>query len=67
MVRADIARAVAVPTLVMDSEKGMEFIHATADQPAKSIPDAQRKTLPGQTHQVEATAVAPELIAFLRG
>ena len=64
---ADIARTIAVPTLVMDGEKSMDFMHATADQLAKLVPAAQRKTLTGQTHQASAEAVAPELIAFLRG
>ena len=62
---ADITRAITVPTLVMDGEKSMDFMHATADQLAKHIPSAQRKTLTGQTHQATAEAVAPALIAFL--
>ena len=66
-VPADIARTIDVPTLVMDGEKSMDFMHATADQVAKLVPGAQRKTLPGQTHQAAAEAVAPALIAFLRG
>jgi len=67
MVPADIARAIVVPILVMDGEKSLDFMHATADQLAKLVPNAQRKTLTGQTHQAEAGAVAPALIAFLRG
>jgi pimeloyl-ACP methyl ester carboxylesterase len=63
----DIAKAIAVPSLVMDGEKGVDFIHATVDQIAKLIPRAQRKTLKGQTHQVEAEAVAPVLIEFFTG
>ena len=66
-VPADIAGKVAVPTLVMDGEKSMDFMHATADQLAKLVPGARRKTLTSQTHQASADAVAPELIAFLRG
>jgi pimeloyl-ACP methyl ester carboxylesterase len=66
-VPADIARTIAVPTLVMDGEKSMDFMHATADQLAKLVPGAQRKTLTGQTHQAAADVVAPTLIAFLRG
>jgi pimeloyl-ACP methyl ester carboxylesterase len=63
----DIVKAIAVPTLVMDGEKGVPFIHATVDQIAKLIPRAQRKTLKGQTHQAEADAVAPVLIEFFTG
>ena len=66
-VPTDIAKAIAVPTLVMDGEKSMDFMHATAEQIAKLVPGAQRKTLAGQTHQASAEAVAPALIDFLRG
>ena len=65
MVPADITRAITIPTLVMDGEKSMDFMHATADQLAKHIPSAERKTLTGQTHQAAAGAVGPVLIAFL--
>ena len=67
MVPADIAGTIAVPTLVMDGERSMDFMHATADQLAKHIPSARRKTLTGQTHEARAEAVGPELIAFLSG
>jgi pimeloyl-ACP methyl ester carboxylesterase len=59
-----IARSIAVPTLVMDGEKTMEFMHATADQVAKLIRGAERKTLKGQTHQAAPEITAPVLIEF---
>lgn len=59
-----IAQAIAVPTLVMDGEKTLEFMHATADRVAKLVPGAQRKTLKGQTHQAAAEVSAPVLIEF---
>jgi pimeloyl-ACP methyl ester carboxylesterase len=62
-----IARAIAVPTLVLDGEKSMEFMHATADQVAKLIPGAKRKTLKGQTHQAAPEVVAPVLSEFFQG
>jgi pimeloyl-ACP methyl ester carboxylesterase len=65
-VPADIATTITVPTLVMNGEKSMDFMHATADQLAKLVPGAQRKTLTGQTHVAAAEAVAPALIAFFR-
>lgn len=61
-----VAKAIAVPTLVVDGEKTMEFMHATADQVARLIPGAKRKTLPGQTHQAAPEVVAPVLIEFFR-
>jgi pimeloyl-ACP methyl ester carboxylesterase len=61
-----IARAIAVPTLVMDGEKTMEFMHATADRVATLIPGAERKTLKGQTHQAAPEVTAPVLIEFFQ-
>jgi pimeloyl-ACP methyl ester carboxylesterase len=60
----DTARAVTVPALVMNGEKSMDFMQRTADRIAELMPRSQRKTLAGQTHQVNADATAPVLIAF---
>jgi pimeloyl-ACP methyl ester carboxylesterase len=60
----DIARAVTVPVLVIDGEKSPPFIHPAADRMAALMPHAQRKTLAGQDHQVNADVTAPILIAF---
>jgi pimeloyl-ACP methyl ester carboxylesterase len=60
----DVTRAIAVPTLVMTGEKSMPFVHPAADQIAAEVRDAQRKTLAGQTHQVQARAVVPALLEF---
>jgi hypothetical protein len=61
-----IAKTIAVPTLVLDGEKTLEFIHATADQVATLIPGAERKTLKGQTHQAAPEVTAPVLIEFFK-
>jgi len=60
----DTVKQVAVPTLVLDGEKSMDFVHPTADRIAELIPNAQRKTIQGQTHQAAPEAVAPLLIEF---
>jgi pimeloyl-ACP methyl ester carboxylesterase len=60
------ARAIAVPTLVLDGEQTMEFIHAAADRVAQLIPAAKRKTLAGQTHQAAPEVTAPALIEFFQ-
>lgn len=60
------ASAIAMPTLVLDGEKTMEFLHATADQVAKLIPRAERRTLPGQTHQASPDVAAPVLTEFFQ-
>lgn len=62
----DTVKQIRVPTLVMDGEKSMAFMHPTADRIAALIPTAQRKTVKGQTHQAAPEAVAPLLIEFFR-
>jgi pimeloyl-ACP methyl ester carboxylesterase len=63
-VPAATARAVTVPTLVIDGEKTMPFIGPAADRLAELMPRARRETLAGQTHQVNADATAPLLVDF---
>jgi pimeloyl-ACP methyl ester carboxylesterase len=60
----DIAKRIAVPSLVIDGEKSFDFIHRSADTLAKIIPGAMRKTLKGQTHEVSPEALAPVLMDF---
>jgi pimeloyl-ACP methyl ester carboxylesterase len=55
---------VAAPTLVIDGEASFPFMHATAMALANVIPHAQHRTLPGQTHEVEAAVLAPVLVEF---
>lgn len=63
----EIVKAIRVPTLVMNGEKSMDFMHPTADRIAALIPHAQRETLKGQTHQAAGEAMAPVLIEFFTG
>jgi pimeloyl-ACP methyl ester carboxylesterase len=63
------AAAVSVPTLIMDggaSEEMMPFMRASAETLAAAIPQARRETLAGQTHNVDAKALAPVLTAFFQ-
>ena len=54
------AARLAVPALVMDgSATEWPFMRATAAALAQAIPNAQRRTLEGQTHEVAADALAP--------
>lgn len=61
-----IVKSITVPTLVLDGEKKMEFMHATADQVAALIPGAKRKTLKDQTHQAAPDVVGPVLVEFFQ-
>lgn len=46
------AATVAVPALIMDGEVSYPFMHVTATALANAIPNAQHRTLEGQTHEV---------------
>ncbi len=61
------AAGIKVPTLVMDGGANlvyMPFMHQSAAALAKSIPNAQQRTLEGQTHDVQADVIAPVLVEF---
>lgn len=57
-------KLITVPTLVLDGEKSLDFMHATANRIADLVPQAQRKTIKSQTHQAAPEAVAPLLTDF---
>ena len=60
------AARVAMPALVMDGSESFPFMHVTATKLAKAIPNAQHRTLEGQTHEVASDALAPVLIEFFK-
>ncbi len=51
------------PTLVMDGGTTPWLSHA-ADAVAETLPNAQRRTIAGQPHNVDPQALAPVLIEF---
>jgi pimeloyl-ACP methyl ester carboxylesterase len=55
--------AITVPTIVIDGGT-VPWMSSTAQVVADTIPNAQRQTLPGQPHNVDATAIAPVLENF---
>jgi pimeloyl-ACP methyl ester carboxylesterase len=62
-----IATRVKAQTLVMDGGASlgpMPFMRATADKLAKLIPNAQRRVVEGQAHDVSAKVLAPLLLKF---
>jgi pimeloyl-ACP methyl ester carboxylesterase len=66
---APVDRAVKVKTqtLVMDGGASFQmvpFMRATAEKLAKTIPNAQRRTIEGQGHDISPDALAPVLIEF---
>jgi pimeloyl-ACP methyl ester carboxylesterase len=58
------AARVAVPALIMDGAASYPFMHTTATALANAIPNAEHRTLEGQTHEVAAEALAPVLVEF---
>ncbi len=59
--------AVKAPAIVIDGGASFPFMHATADAIANILPDAQRRTLEGQQHNVAPEALAPVLVEFFAG
>ena len=61
---AERAARVHVPTLVMAGGDGVPFMRETAKTLSTTIPGATLMTLEGQTHEVQAEALAPVLVEF---
>jgi hypothetical protein len=56
--------AVTAPTLVMDGGASFAGMGETAQALADTLPVGQRRTLKGQSHDVDAAVLAPTLIEF---
>jgi pimeloyl-ACP methyl ester carboxylesterase len=61
---AERAKAVTAPTLVLVGGASFGFFGPTADALAELIPDARRRTLAGQEHNVDPKVLAPALKEF---
>ena len=59
--------SVTVPTLVMDGGKSPDWMRHANRSLASVLPNAQYRTLEGQTHMVKAKAHAPTLAKFFEG
>ncbi len=57
---------VKVPTVVIDGGQ-TPWLSNAAEAVATALPDAQRRTLEGQPHNVDAAAIAPALADFFNG
>src|SRR2546425_6611957 len=56
--------SVTVPTLVIDGGASPVWMRNAAQAVADALPNAQRRTLPGQTHDVAPEALVPVLEQF---
>jgi pimeloyl-ACP methyl ester carboxylesterase len=63
-VPAGKAARVAIPALVMNGSASEAFMYDTAMALAKAMPNAEHRTLEGQTHAVSSEAIAPVLVEF---
>jgi pimeloyl-ACP methyl ester carboxylesterase len=61
---ADVAKAITVLTLIAVGGASFGFLAETADALAALIPNGQRATIEGQTHNVDPAALAPVLKRF---
>jgi pimeloyl-ACP methyl ester carboxylesterase len=69
VVPVERAAKVAAPTLVVDGEETMKmypFMRTTANALAQVMPNAERRTLEGQSHDVDSKVLAPFLIEFFK-
>ena len=60
-------RRIAVPTLAINGDKTFPVIIDSTKLCAETIPGAGHVVLAGQTHEVKAEAIAPELVRFFSG
>lgn len=61
-----MAASVTTPTLVMSGEKSPIALRNAAQEIAEAIPNAQRKILIGQKHNVSAKAIVPVLVEYFK-
>jgi len=64
---ADRWASVSIPTLVMDGGKSPAWMRRGNQSLANVLPNAQYRTLEGQTHMLKAAAHAPVLVEFFNG
>lgn len=64
---AERAPSVTAPTLVIDGGASPPWMRNAAQALAEKLPNARRRTLEGQTHQVAPEALGPVLVEFFAG
>ncbi len=66
-VPTDRLTSIPVPTLVMAGGASPAFMQDAAQAMAHALPNAKRRTLEGQTHDVAPQVLAPVLLEFFQG
>ena len=62
-----LLRSVRTPTLVIDSQASSDDLTGSAATIVAALPDAARRSLPGEWHGVAGEVLAPVLTGFFRG
>jgi pimeloyl-ACP methyl ester carboxylesterase len=57
--------SITQPVVVLDGGESPPFMRTAADNVADALPNAERRTIEGQTHAVEVDALAPVLAEIL--
>jgi hypothetical protein len=63
-VPAERAALALVPTLILTGGASYPFMHTAARALASAMPQAQQRTLEGQSHEPAPDVVAPVLVEF---
>lgn len=66
IIPTDLVAQVKVPALVISGDAGYPFMLETSKNLAAALPNAQQRTLAGQTHDVSPEVLAPVLIEFFK-
>jgi pimeloyl-ACP methyl ester carboxylesterase len=61
----ELVGAITAPTLVIDGEHSPPIIHSAAAALVEAVPNARRRTLAGQGHDLSPPALVPVLEEFL--
>jgi hypothetical protein len=61
----EVIERIRVPTLVLDGAQ-MPWLTSSANAVASVLPNAQRRTLAGQQHNVDPAAIAPAITEFFK-
>lgn len=61
----DLVSGVATPTLVIDGEESPPILHGAARELAATMPNATRRTLAGQGHDIAPESTAAVITEFL--
>jgi pimeloyl-ACP methyl ester carboxylesterase len=62
---SELVASITAPTLVIDGENSPSIMHSAAEALCNALPDGRRRTLPGQTHDINAEVTAFVLQEFL--